>query len=576
MKKFALLSSLLLAGAALAASPKDTLVIQQASDTPTLDPTPTYDTGSGQIVENIYETLLTYKGSSLRELEPLLATKWTISNGGKTYTFDLRKNVKFHSGNTMTCRDAEYSIERNLVTNSAESGNWFISESLLGTGSNANDDKSITWAKIDKAVECNGNGQLVFTLPKVDPAFLAKLAYVAQSVVDSKHAISLGEWKGTEADWKNWVGKDLQGSKLSGSPSGTGAYRLVRKDANAILLQAFDGYWGKKPAIKNVIVQKVPELAARQQAFLKGDADLIEAGTRANVEEQLKGKPGVTLVDDLPNVNATAIFMNQNIKDPSRLGSGKLDGKGIPANFFSDVNVRRAFSYAFNYAQYIKDVQSGKGKQRTMLLPDTFPGYSTKVKTYKYDPKQAEAYFKRAWGGNVWKNGFTLNVAYRAGAVASQTAMEILKRNVEALNPKFRVNIQPKEWSAMLNDSKAGKEPMILLGWAPDYADADNFMYTFYSSKGYYNSRLNFRDAQVDAWLDQARTSTDASARSALYRRVGQRAYETAPFILLPAGVNFTAYRSELRGVDKSAYNPMLSFSGPGTSGTLWRQLSRE
>lgn len=575
MKKFALLSSLLLAGAAFAATPNDTLVIQQASDTPTLDPTPTYDTGSGQIVENIYETLLTYKGASLRELEPMLATKWTIGNGGKTYTFDLRRGVKFHSGNTMTCRDAEYSIERNLVTNSAESGNWFISESLLGTGANANDDKSITWAKIDKSVECNAAGQLVFTLPKVDPAFLAKMAYVAQSVVDSKHAISLGEWKGTEADWKNWVGKDLQGSKLSAAPSGTGAYRLVRKDANAILLQAFDGYWGKKPAIKNVIIQKVPELAARQQAFLRGDADIIEAGTRANIEEQLKGKPGVVIVDDLPNTSATAIFMNQNIKDAGRLGSGKLDGKGIPANFFSDVNVRRGFSYAFNYAQYIKDVQGGKGKQRTMLLPDTFPGYSTKVKTYKYDAKQAEAYFKRAWGGNVWKNGFTLNVAYRSGSVAAQTAMEILKKNVEALNPKFRVNIQAKEWSAMLNDSKAGKEPMIIIGWAPDYADADNFMYVFYSSNGYYFPRNNWKDAQVDKWLEQARATPNQAERNRLYALVGQRAYEQAPFILVPAGVALYPVRSNLVGATAKTYNPMNSFSTVGT-GTLFKDLSKK
>ncbi|MBB5234567.1 ABC transporter substrate-binding protein [Deinococcus budaensis] len=573
MKKFALLSSLLLVGSAFAAAPRDTLVVQQAADVPTLDPTATYDTASGAIVENIYETLVTYKGASIRELEPLLATKWAISNGGRTYTFDLRKNVKFHSGNTMTCRDAEYSIERNLVTNSAESGNWFIAESLLGTGANAKDDKTITWARIDRAVECNNAGQLVFTLPKVDPAFLAKMAYPGQSIVDSKHAIAQGEWKGTSADWANWVGKDLQGSNLSKQPSGTGAYKLVRRDANAILLQAHDAYWGKKPAIRNVVIQKVPELAARQQAFLRGDADLIETGGRANIEAQLKGKPGVVVLDNLPNTTATAVFMNENIKDPARLGSGKLDGRGIPANFFSDVNVRRGMAYAFNYAQYIKDVQNGKGKQRTMLLPDTFPGYDAEVKTYTYNPKQAEAYFKRAWGGNVWKNGFTLNVAYRAGSVPAQTAMEILKRNVEALNPKFRVNIQAKEWSAMLNDSKAGKEPMIIIGWAPDYADADNFMYTFYSSNGYYFPRNNWKDASVDKWLEQARATTNQATRDRLYSLVGQRAYEQAPFVLVPAGVFVTAHRDNLVGVSARTFNPMTSFD---YTGTLWKDLSKK
>ncbi|GBF05823.1 peptide ABC transporter, periplasmic peptide-binding protein [Deinococcus aerius] len=574
MKKLAMLSTLLLAGAALAVAPKDTLVVQEASDIPTLDPGVTYDTASGAIVENIYETLVTYKGASLRDLEPLLATKLpTVTNGGKTYTFDLRKNVKFHTGNTMTCRDAEYSFERNLVTNSAESGNWFISESLLGTQANANDDKSITWAKIDKAVECNNAGQLVFTLPQVDPAFLAKLAYTGQSIVDSKHAISIGEWKGTEADWKNWVGKDLTDSNLNKQPSGTGAYRLVRRDANATLLQAFDGYWGKKPAIKNVVIQKVPEIAARQQAFLRGDADIIEGGGRSVDTEQIKGKPGVRWIDNLPNTSATAIFMNQKIQDPKLLGSGKLDGKGIPANFFSDVNVRRAFSYAFNYAQYIQDVQQGQGKQRTMLLPDSFPGYDPKVKTYKFDRKQAEAYFKRAWGGNVWKNGFTLTANYRAGSVGAQTMMEILKRNVEALNPKFKINIQPKQWSEMLADSKSGKEAMISIGWAPDYADPDNFMYTFYASDGFYSPRSNFKDASLDKWLKQARQTVNVAQRNRLYSLVGNRAYEQAYYMLVPAPVNYTFVRDNLQGVSAANYNPLISFS---YTGTFWKELSKK
>ncbi|GGL10516.1 ABC transporter substrate-binding protein [Deinococcus radiotolerans] len=572
MKKVAALATLLTLTTALAAAPKDTLVYQSSSDIPTMDPGVTYDTASGAVVENIYETLLTYSGSSLTKLEPLLATKWAISNGGKTYTFDLRKGVKFHSGNAFTCADAEYTFERNLVTNSAESGNWFLAESLLGAGANAADDKTITWARIDKAVECNNAGQLVFTLPGVDPAFLAKLAFVGQSVVDSKYAASIGEWNGKEATWKDWIGKDLSNSKLSQAPSGTGAYKLVRKDANTVLATAFDGYWGKKPAIKNVIFQKVSELAARQQAFLRGDADLIDGGGRAVDEEQIKGKSGVNWVDNLPNTTASAFFMNENIKNTALLGSGKLDGKGIPATFFKDANVRRAFSYAFNYEQYIQDVQKGKGKQRTMLLPDLFPGYDGKINTYTFDKAKAEAFFKRAYGGQLWKNGFTLTSNYRAGSVGAQTAMEILKRNVESLNPKFKINIQAKQWSEMLKDSKDGKEAMTILAWAPDYADPDNFMYTFYSSNGYYFPRSAWKDSQVDKWLDQARNTVNTAERNRLYSLVGKKAYEQAPYILIPAPVNYNFARDTLTGVSASNYNPMISF----ITGTFWKELGKK
>lgn len=560
MKKFGLAVSLALLSTAFAATPKDTLVYQWSSDIPTLDPVMTYDTASGAIVENIYEGLLTYKGSSLTELEPLLATSWKESNGGKTYTFKLRSNVKFHSGNSFNCADAEYSFERALVVNSPESWTWFLAESLISGDS--------TFAKIDKAIECK-NGDLVFTLPKADPAFLAKLAFVGASVVDREHAIKIGEWDGKEASAKQWAGKDLNDSALSRNPSGTGAYQLVRRDANNVLARAFAGYWGKKPDLQNIIIQKVPEQAARYEAIKRGDADVIETGARSTLSQL--NAPGVNIVDNLPNTGAGAFFMNENIKDAALLGSGKLDGKGIPANFFSDVNVRRGFSYAFDYDRYIKEVQLGKGTQRTMLLPDSFPGYAKDVKTYEYDAKQATTYFKRAFGGELWKNGFVLRMNYRAGNTVSQTAAEMLKRNIEAINPKFKVEVGAKQWSTMLNDSKDGKEAMLILAWAPDYADPDNFMYTFYSSNGYYYPRSNFKDANIDAWLEQARSTTSAAKRNSLYKQVANRAYQLAPYIYIPAGVNFVVARDELKGVGKNTYNPMLSFA----TGTLWKDLSK-
>ncbi|MDX2007415.1 MAG: ABC transporter substrate-binding protein [Meiothermus sp.] len=556
-------------GSVLAAVPNNTLLIMTGADIPTLDPTMVYDTASGEITENVYETLVAYKGKSVRDIEPLLATAWTTSRDGKVYTFTLRQGVKFHSGNAMTCADAEYSIRRNLVTNSSDSGNWFISESLLGTGANANDDNDITWAKIVAAVRCNAQGQLVLTLPKSDPALLTKLAYTGQSIIDSKHAISLGDWAGNEATWKANVGKDNTDSELSKKPSGTGAYQLVRRDANSLVLRAFDGYWGGKPKLENVIIQVVKEQATRLEALKKGDADIVETGPRS-VLSQLQGLDNLKIMDDIPNNAATAIFMNQTIKDPAVLGSGKLDGNGIPANFFADVNVRRAFSYAFDYARYIREVQLGKGVQRTMLLPDMFFGYDASIKKYTYDAAQATAFFKRAFGGQLWANGFTLNASYRANSVAAQTAMEMLKANVERINPKFKLNLTAKPWSDFLKSSQEGKEAMIIVGWLPDYADPDNFIHTFYHSQGYYNPRSGVKDSILDRLIDQARATPDRNRRAALYSSIGKRAYELAPYILVPAGVNFSVYNKQIKGLEEN-YNIMSS----GRTGNFWRLLSK-
>ncbi|ANE43891.1 ABC transporter substrate-binding protein [Deinococcus puniceus] len=547
-----------------------TLVVQESADIPTLDPGTTYDTGSGQVVENLYETLLTYKGNSLSELAPQLATQWTEGNEGREYRFTLREGVKFHAGNDFKCADAEYTFRRNLVTNTADSGNWFLSESLLGTGANANDDTSITWQRITDAVKCDGE-TLVFKLPKADPAFLSKLAYTGQSIVDSAHAKEIGEWDGTEATWKAAVGKDLTGSPLAKDPSGTGAYRLLEKTANALTATAFEDYWGDKASIKNIVIQLVPEQAARLQAFERGDADLIETGGRPIIEEQLTGKEGIAILDNLPDTGAFGISMNQNMKDATRIGSGKLDGKGIPANFFSDVDVRRGFVAAFNVPQYIKEVQGEKGEARNFLLPDTFPGYDKNLEAPKFDLEAARAAFQRAWGGQVWANGFTLNATYRAGSVSAQTGMELLKKNIESLNPKFRVNIVAKQWSEIISDGAAGKELMIITGWAPDYADPDNFVHTFYSSDGYYQPRLNFKDTQLDTWINEARTITDTARRNELYANIARRAADQAYYVLLPSNPGILAYRDTVKGISAEAFNPMISFR----TGTLWKALSK-
>uniref|UniRef100_UPI002869DBBB ABC transporter substrate-binding protein n=1 Tax=Deinococcus sp. TaxID=47478 RepID=UPI002869DBBB len=489
--------------------------------------------------------------------------------GGRRYTFTLRDGVKFHTGNPFECKDAEYTFRRNLVTNTADSGNWFLAESLLGTASNANDDQSVTWQRITDAVKCDGQ-TLVFTLPKADPAFLAKLAYTGQGVVDSVHAIKIGEWDGTEATWKDAVGRDLTGSPLAKEPSGTGAYKLVEKTSTAVTATAFDGYWGDKPSITNILIQKVPEQAARLQAFEKGDADLIETGGRPIIESQLRGKDGIAILDGLPDTSAFGISMNEAIGGTA-IGSGKLDGQGIPANFFSDASVRRGFVAAFDVPAYIKQVQGGQGEARNFLLPDTFPGYDAELDGAKFDLDTARAAFQKAWGGQVWDRGFTVSISYRAGSVAAQTGMEMLKKNIEALNPKFKVNIVSKEWSEIIKGSNQGTEAMVMTGWAPDYADADNFVTTFYASTGYYNPRINVKDTQIDTWITEARSTTDTARRDELYQQVAGRALDQAYYILMPSNPGIIAYRDTVKGISADTFNPMIAFR----TGTLWKTLSK-
>ena len=299
MKKLILFTILVvLTGLAWTETGPDTYVHMTFGPPQTLDPEGAYDSASGTILENIYETLYRYKFESITEYEPALATDYEVSEDGLTYTYTLREGVKFHSGNDFSCKDVEYSIERILVINDSESGVWFHAEALLGNdGSNANDDPNITWEMIDSAVECLDEYTVQFKLPKVDPAFFVKLLYTNASIVDSKWAIENGEWDGTEDTWRDWVGVDPKvESYLHNHASGTGAYKLVSWEGNDVIAERFDDYWGGAASVKNIQILDVEELSSRLLALQNGDADRIVLGSNVDwstLENQVRGLEGI-------------------------------------------------------------------------------------------------------------------------------------------------------------------------------------------------------------------------------------------------------------------------------------------
>ncbi len=565
---------LLFAGLALAAVPKDTYVYMTYGDIDTLDPAQAYDTASLQIIENVYETLFTYKKDSLTEYEPLLATRYEIKDGGQTYIFHLRKGVQFHSGNPMTCRDAEYSFERILVTNPGDGPGWFFAESLIGYDSNAKSalgenaspaEYEKYWQLIDKSVECDDLYTLRFTLVKPDPTFFAKLLYAGAAIVDSKWAIEHGEWSGTKKDWLDWAGKDLRQSYLHQHVSGTGPYKLVKWDGESVVAEAFDKYWGKKPAIKKVLIQIVKEQATRIEALKRGDADRVTVNDWATLESQIRGLPGVKIWSD-PNwarAAAGVIFFNFKVegKDNPYLG------KTTPRDLFGDVNVRKAFAHLVDQDALIEELFLGHGVKYTMALPPSFLGYDPTIPIYEFDPDKAEMYFKKAFGGKLWQEGFEVTITYNQGNTFRQTVAEMLKANVEEINPKFRVNVRGLQWPDYLRSARNKMLPIWPLGWVADYADPDNFIHPFYHSKGALAKRQNLNIPELDKLVEEARATVDPKKRAEIYKRIGRLAHDLAVNVPLPAQQAFIVTRDNLKGV---YYNPMRS----GTF--LWKDISKE
>ncbi len=572
-----LAAGMLLLGTAFAQAPADTYVYMTFGQPVSMDPARAYDTASGGIIENVYETLMSYDGEALDVFVPSLATGYSVSGDGLHWTFDLRPDVRFHSGNLMTCKDVAWSFKYGALTANPEGAPAYLMGNLwLGTDIDGSDPAAfldaVTWDMIDGIVTCpEGPQGLKATVNLVNqtPALIPILTYTAFSIVDSQFAIAGGAWDGTEATWKDWVGRDLTAEFLHRNASGTGAFQLVDWTDDSVVADAFAGYWGGAPALKHVIYRYVDEQSTRILAVQQGDADRITLNENSAVA-QVEGAAGVSVLRS-PNwlpASVTAAFFNFaiDVTNNEDVGSGLLDGKGIPSNFFADVNVRRGFAQLFDQQAFVDQVYQGQGTVITMGLPSSFLGYNPDVAVRTLDLEAAADYFRAAFDGQVWEKGFEFTALYNSGNTIRQTALELIKDNLEFINPKFKMSVRGLPWADYLSRTAEKKAPMFALGWAADYADPSNFINTFYDDDGYYSARTSISVPEIQAIIDQADQLVDPEARGFLYRGIGTLHYDQAPLIAVPIQSAFLVVRSNLNGV---YYNTMYSDK------FLWKDLSK-
>ncbi|HTY47815.1 MAG TPA: ABC transporter substrate-binding protein, partial [Methanomassiliicoccales archaeon] len=233
-----------------------------------LDPAWDYESAGGQILQQVYETLVFYNGTSAIELKPMLCTAVpTVQNGllsadGLNYTFNIRPNVQFHDGNTVTADDVVYSLQRLLIMNDAEGPAWMVGQVTIPNYQPA---KPVSTAAINAAIVKTGPMQVEIKLLFAYPAFLKILAYTACSVVEKAYVEANG---GTQSLTRNeWMNRHEMG---------TGPYIL--KDwspNNRILLQRFDNYWRGPAELQYVIIKKVQDLGTREMLLFSGQADSI-------------------------------------------------------------------------------------------------------------------------------------------------------------------------------------------------------------------------------------------------------------------------------------------------------------
>jgi len=543
---------------------KNTLIVAHKGEMESLDPVYSYDGVTHGMLINVYDTLLKFDGSSLTQFKPSLSTQvpsrenGLISQDGRTYTFPIRKGVHFHDGSELTPEDVRYSLLRFILSDVSGGPSSLLLDPILGVSSTRNEKGEIivNFEEASRAIRVDGDN-VVITLKRPFAPFLSILARWGY-VVSKNWAVQQGAWDGTAATWKQFNNFAKNDSPLFDKTNGTGPFKVERWDiaAKRLTLTANEEYFEGAPALKTIWMMTVDEPGTVRLMLESGDADVAELSPK--FIDQLKNNPDITLYDNLPRLRTDPVIfftLNINMDANPDVGSGRLDGQGIPADFFADKDLRKAFAYAFDYEAFLRESMEGRAERAIGPAPAGLVKYDDGFARYEFDLKKAEEHFKKAWGGQVWEKGFKFTITYNTSGEMRQIASEILKRNVEKLNPKFQIDLRGVTWPSFLEKTTRRQMPMWARGWVADYADAHNFYFPFLHSQGRYAISQGYKNAAIDPLIEQAVRQTDFQKRNALYKQVHQLMHEDAMQIYTVHPTGLWAMRKTVKGfVDNPVY----------------------
>jgi peptide/nickel transport system substrate-binding protein len=539
-----------------------------------LDPAWAYDSVSREQLTYIYETLMAFAGESTSELLPVLADALPTVAGANVI-FHIRSGVHFQNGHDLTAEDVEYSIERAMVMDRADGPQWMLYRPLLGlNGSRDGDsDLAINFTQIDDAVTvCGDNVTFHLHTSSWVVRFEQILTGTWCSIVDKQWCIANGEWDGTEAAWKSYNNNDNVDSYLWEHANGTGPWELTQtshyRHGMQITLTANDDWWQGTPPFDTVITKFVDDFSTRRTDLLNGNADTVYAPHP--YFGQIDDYAGLKVYRDLPALQCDALLFNFNITVGSGfIGSGALDGLGIPADFFTDDDVRIGFAEAFDWDTYITQVMGGEAMQIAAPVVQGLPYYNPDTPKYSYDPEDAALHLQAAWGGQVWENGFNFTLTYDSGNIERKWACEILAENLFRINSKFQFSVRSLPLSTILDSITEGDTPMVAVSWTADYPDPDDFVVPFMASWGIYARGQGHDNPAVDSLILQGEETTDVTERTDIYYQLQQIYYDDVPGIVLAQPRAAVLFSPDIRGY---YFNPMI----PGTPGPLWHMSKSE
>jgi peptide/nickel transport system substrate-binding protein len=493
-------ASLLLSGSGLgwAAAPR-ALTYGIEGDPDTLDIAVSSATVAWSVAANITSVLVRQRLGSASEIEPDLATSWSVSPDGTVWTFKLRRGVTFHDGTPWNAQAAKINIDRWADPNNPyhqKQGDFTLWERFFGP--------TFKEARVTDPYTL----QIVLSSP-YGPFLIA----MTQRAFQFLSPAALAKYGGAE------IGRH---------PVGTGPYKFVEwTAADHVLLEANPSYFRHGlPKTTRVYYRVMKDNSARYLAIKAGELDIMEVPNPEDVQ---------------------AARADQNLRVALR---PPLDDGLVVFNLhmplLQDRRIREAVALAINRPAIVRALYGGLGQVADQFLPPTAWGRSTAVTAYPYDPQAAMKLLTEA----RYPNGFSIDFWYMpvnrpyypdAKAIATAMANDLGKVGI-------RVNLRTEDWAAYIADVHTGlKFPISMWGILADYGDPDAFWQLFSQYKP--NSVLwSYNNPTTFTLIKQARTMTDQAARARLYAQVAEITQADIPRIPIAYGSGAVIVRRNVQG----------------------------
>ena len=511
MKRFTLMlmGAVMALGAesALAATPKDTLVIAtRIDDIVSLDPAEIFEFSGSDLGRNVYDHLVEFDPENLGPLVGGIAESWSVADDGITYTFKIRDGIKFHSGNPVTAEDAEFSLRRAVILKQTPS---FI---LTQFG--------FSVENVAEKIKATGPMELTIQTDKVyAPSFVLNcLTATIGGIVDKKVALA------HEKDG------DLGHEWLKTHSAGSGGYMIKSwKPNESYALEAFDGYWRRKPTMKRVFVRHIQESTSQRLLLEKGDIDIARNLSPDDIAA-ISGKPGVAVNDDL---KGRIMYIAFNQKHP----------------ILSKPKVRKALKYLIDYDGMAKSFLRGQYVVHQAFLPLTYLG-ELKEKPYGLDISKAKALLAEA--GHA--DGFKVQMSVRNAQERLDIAQSLQNAFAQA---GIEVELVTGTAKQVLTTYRARNHQIYLGAWGPDYPDphtnADTFAHNpDNSDEAKLTGKLAWRNAwdmpDVTAATNAAVLEKDSAKRAEMYRKIQRQHQQESPFAVMFQQIIQTAQRDNVKG----------------------------